>query len=111
MPLTDKMAVLPLIGDIDINRTKIIRENTLMKVNLNRYKELIIDFSGVNYIDNVVLEHILKLIDGLKLLGCKTTFSGIRPDLASSMVNVGSLIWDKVDIKATLKHALEGKIK
>ncbi|MCM3586210.1 STAS domain-containing protein [Mesobacillus maritimus] len=104
--ISDKIALLPLVGDIDTKRAKIVIENTLSQCAERRVEHLCIDLSGVVIIDTMVAQQLFQLINALKLIGVKTTLSGIRPEIASTAVKLG-LSMENIDTKATLAQALE----
>ena len=109
IPLSDTMAVLPLIGEIDLDRIEKIQEQTMFNVSLNNLDKIFIDLSGVAYIDPLVIDYILSLVDGLRLLGCSSTLTGVNPKMASDMVKSGISLDSIPTIKGTLKNALEEK--
>jgi rsbT co-antagonist protein RsbR len=104
--LQNKTALLPLIGDIDTARAKLILENTLTQCAELKIEHLCIDLSGVAIIDTMVAHEIFNLIKTLKLLGVKSTLSGIRPEIAQTAIQLG-LDFDEVRTTASLAHALE----
>ncbi|KIL48475.1 STAS domain-containing protein [Jeotgalibacillus soli] len=103
--LNKNTALLPLVGDIDTRRSVFILEHTLEQCSQKRVNNLIIDLSGVVMIDTMVAQQIFHLVDGLSLIGVKTTLSGIRPEIAQTIVQLG-LQFDKISIKSTLAEAL-----
>lgn len=107
--LNNNMGLLPLVGDIDTARAKLILENTLEQCSERRLNHLLIDLSGVVMIDTMVAHQIFQLIDALSLIGVKTTLSGIRPEIAQTAVQLG-LSFDKVSITSTLSSAINASI-
>ncbi|MDQ0221103.1 STAS domain-containing protein [Peribacillus cavernae] len=107
--LNNDAALLPLIGDIDTARAKLILENTLEQCADKRIRYLFIDLSGVVVIDTMVAHQIFQLVDALKLLGVATTLSGMRPEIAQTAVQLG-LSFDKVSIKSNLSQAISLKL-
>ncbi|MGD6819032.1 STAS domain-containing protein [Metabacillus sp. 84] len=103
--LENKNALLPLVGDIDTSRAKIILENTLTQCSEKGVEHLYIDLSGVVMVDTMVAQQIFQLIDTLNLIGVKTTISGIRPEIAMTAMQLG-LSFDKTNIKSTLSQAI-----
>lgn len=87
--VTEEIGVLPLIGDIDTKRAQELMEKTLIKVTQIGLSHLIIDLSGVPIIDTMVADRIFKVNDALKLSGIKTIFTGIRPEIAATIVHLG----------------------
>lgn len=105
--LSDTTAILPVIGTIDTFRAKKMQERTLDQISRLRIKQLIIDLSGVAYMDTAVVNHLFKVIDGVRLLGCKAIITGIRPEIANTVIEMGIKITDYVEAKGTLQQALE----
>ncbi|CEG27275.1 STAS domain-containing protein [Bacillus sp. B-jedd] len=99
-------ALLPLIGDIDTARAKIILENTLEQCVQQDISSLCIDLSGVAIMDTMVANEIFNLIKALKLIGVRTTLSGIRPEIAQTAVQLG-LKFEEVSILPSLSQALD----
>ncbi|USK41745.1 STAS domain-containing protein (plasmid) [Cytobacillus firmus] len=85
----DAIGILPLIGDIDTNRAQELMDQALSKGANLSLEYLIIDLSGVPIIDTMVADRIFKVIDSLKLLGIKPILTGIRPEIAQTMVQLG----------------------
>lgn len=98
-------ALLPLVGDIDTARAKMILEKTLEQCSKMRVTRLYIDLSGVIIIDTMVAHQLFQLIDALRLIGVETILSGIRAEIAQTAVQLG-LSFDKVITKASLSQAL-----
>lgn len=103
--LSDKVAILPLIGELDEERASIILENVLPKCKDLKIDELILDLSGVPRIDTISANTLFQLKDSLAIIGISLTFTGIKPELAVPMVNLGIPI-NKFHIKGTLKNAI-----
>lgn len=108
--ITRVTALLPLVGDIDTDRAKRIIENTLNQCAVSNVEHLCIDLSGVVMIDTMVAQQLFQLIDALKLIGVKTTLSGIRPEIASTAVQLG-LTFKDVEIETNLAKALASKMQ
>lgn len=104
--LNKDYALLPLVGDIDTTRAKYILENTLNSCVQKGIGQLFIDLSGVVMIDTMVAHEIFQLIDALELVGVKTTLSGIRPEIATTAIQLG-LSFDKVAVTSTLAQAID----
>ncbi|MGN7942596.1 STAS domain-containing protein [Virgibacillus sp. 6R] len=104
--LRKKIALLPLIGDIDTARAKIILENTLAQCADLRIEDLCIDLSGVAIIDTMVAHEIFHLIQALKLIGVRSTLCGIRPEIAQTAIQLG-LDFSHIRTTATLSQALD----
>ncbi len=104
--LQNKTALLPLIGDIDTARAKLIIENTLKQCATLEVEYLCIDLSGVVIIDTMVAQEIFSLIRALKLLGITAVLSGIRPEIAQTAIQLG-LDFGEIQTTASLSSALE----
>ena len=106
VPISDSVAILPLVGSIEIDRARYILEHTLLSASELKIHTLIVDLSGVVRVDTMVAEQIIKIIQSLGLIGVKAVLTGIRPETAQSLtvlgVDVGTL-----NIGGSLKRALE----
>ncbi|WP_438825291.1 STAS domain-containing protein [Bacillus sp. JJ1609] len=106
--LSNHQGLLPLIGDIDTSRAKMILEHTLRQCAEREIHHLFVDLSGVAMIDTMVAHQLFQLLKALKLIGVKTTLSGIRPEIAQTAVQLG-LSFDGTIIKNSLAQALDHK--
>mgnify|MGYP001333908702 FL=1 len=68
---------------------------------------MILDLSGVAFIDTAVTQRLFKIIDGYKLLGCSTIITGIRHEVANALIDMGIELEGKFEIKGDLKQALD----
>ncbi|WP_046174939.1 STAS domain-containing protein [Domibacillus indicus] len=103
--LNETTGLLPLVGDIDTARAKLILENTLTQCADKKLNCLYVDLSGVVAIDTMVAQQIFQLHDALSLIGVKTTLSGIRPEIAQTAIQLG-LSFDNIPVTSTLSRAL-----
>ncbi|MFT8323616.1 MAG: STAS domain-containing protein [Bacillus sp. (in: firmicutes)] len=103
--LSKNRALLPLVGDIDTARASAILEHTIKQCAEKKVFQLFIDLSGVVIIDTMVAHQIFQLIHGLSLIGVHTTLSGIRPEIATTAIQLG-LSFDKISITSTLSKAI-----
>ncbi|MBU8768686.1 STAS domain-containing protein [Cytobacillus oceanisediminis] len=87
--ILDGIGILPLIGDIDTKRAQELMEQALLKGASLSLEYLLIDLSGVPIIDTMVADRIFKVVDSLKLIGIKPILTGIRPEIAQTMVQLG----------------------
>ena len=101
--LWDGVLAVPLIGALDSNRTQIVMESLLQKIVETESDLAIIDITGVPTVDTMVAQHLLKTITAAKLMGAKCIISGIRPQIAQTMVHLGVEL--SVISKATLADA------
>ncbi|MGC9935011.1 STAS domain-containing protein [Priestia aryabhattai] len=87
--MTEEIGILPLVGDLDTKRAQYLMESALEKGSQYKLEWLIIDLSAVPIIDTMVADQLFKVIAGLQLLGIEVVISGIRPEIAQTMVNLG----------------------
>jgi rsbT co-antagonist protein RsbR len=85
----DKVLVLPLIGTLDTRRSQKLTEALLTDIAATQTKVTIIDITGVPTIDSAVANHLLKTVAAVQLLGAECLITGIRPDVAQTMVHLG----------------------
>jgi rsbT co-antagonist protein RsbR len=104
--LTRSIAVLPLVGTIDTHRSKLIMETALERCTELQVEHLFIDLSGVPVIDTMVAHNLFKVINSLKLLGVEVTLSGMRPELAQTVVSLG-ISFEGISIAGNLYQQLE----
>ncbi|WP_409253941.1 STAS domain-containing protein [Bacillus sp. SCS-153A] len=107
--ISSDTALLPLVGDIDTARAKVILENTLQQCTEKGVDQLFIDLSGVVIIDTMVAHEIFQLIDALSLIGVNTTLSGIRPEIAVTAVQLG-IPMERISIESTLSKSIAKKV-
>ncbi|AEB64207.1 MULTISPECIES: STAS domain-containing protein [Bacillus] len=104
MPIAG-IGIMPLVGEIDTYRAKIILESVLDQCSSLRLSYLFLDISGVPIVDTMVAYQIFKVIDSTKLLGIETTISGIRPEIAQTVVKLG-IDFSQVKTEQSLTKAL-----
>lgn len=104
--IVDGVAVLPIIGDIDTHRAKILMEHALNETNRQNVECLIIDLSGVFVVDTMVAQELFKIIASLELTGVDVNITGIRPELAHSVVTLG-INFENVQLFNNLGQALK----
>ena len=102
--LWDGILALPLIGTLDSQRTQVVMENLLQAIVDQSADLAIIDITGVPTVDTLVAQHLLKTIAAARLMGADCIISGIRPQIAQTMVHLGVEL--DVVSKATLADAL-----
>lgn len=107
IPITEKVCILPVVGNVDTYRAKKIRERTLLRVKELKAEQLIIDISGVPFVDTAVVNHLFKIVNGIKLLGCSTILTGISPEIADTMIELGIEIGKGLRTKSDLQQALQ----
>jgi len=102
--LWDGILALPLIGTLDSARTQVVMENILQKIVDTGAAIAIIDITGVPTVDTLVAQHLMKTIAAARLMGADCIISGIRPQIAQTIVHLGVNLED-VTTKATLADA------
>jgi rsbT co-antagonist protein RsbR len=102
--LWDGILALPLIGTLDSARTQIVMETLLEAIVSTNSKVAIIDITGVPTVDTVVAQHLLKTVTAARLMGADCIISGIRPQIAQTIVHLGINLLD-IATKATLRDA------
>ena len=102
--LWDDVLALPLIGTLDSARTQVVMENLLQKIVDTGAALAIIDITGVPTVDTLVAQHLLKTVAAARLMGADCIISGIRPQIAQTIVHLGVDLTD-VTTKATLADA------
>src|SRR6516225_1157436 len=101
---------LPLIGTLDNARTSVMMETLLQKIVETRSELAIIDITGVPTVDTLVAQHLLKTVAAARLMGADCLISGIRPQIAQTMVHL-QIDLSEVTTKATLAEALRFALK
>jgi rsbT co-antagonist protein RsbR len=102
--LWQDILALPLIGTLDSARTQIVMETLLGKIVETGASIAIIDITGVPTVDTLVAQHLLKTVAAARLMGADCIISGIRPQIAQTIVHLGVELGDVVT-KATLADA------
>ena len=102
--LWDNVLALPLIGTLDSSRTQIVMQNLLEAIVATRSDFAIIDITGVPVVDTLVAQHLLKTVAAARLMGADCMISGIRPQIAQTIIHLGVDLGD-VTTKATLADA------
>jgi len=108
--LWEGIVALPLIGTLDSGRTSVVME-TLLQTIVETHSELaIIDITGVPTVDTLVAQHLLKTVAAARLMGADCIISGIRPQIAQTMVHL-QIDLSSVTTKATMAEALRFALK
>ena len=108
--LWDGILALPLIGTLDSARTQIVMESLLQKIVETGASIAIIDITGVPTVDTLVAQHLLKTVAAARLMGAECIISGIRPQIAQTIVHLGVDL-QGVTTKANLADALALALK
>jgi len=102
--LWDGILALPLIGTLDSARTQVVMENMLQRIVETGAQIAIIDITGVPTVDTLTAQHLLKTVTAARLMGGECVISGIRPQIAQTIVHLGVDLGNVVT-KATLADA------
>lgn len=102
--LWEGILALPLIGTLDSARTQVVMESLLEGIVKTNSRVAIIDITGVPTVDTVVAQHLLKTVTAARLMGADCIISGVRPQIAQTIVHLGINLLD-VTTKATLSDA------
>ncbi|HVG02918.1 MAG TPA: STAS domain-containing protein [Nitrospira sp.] len=102
--LFDNIVALPLIGTLDSARTQVVMETLLQRIVETGAMIAIIDITGVPTVDTLVAQHLLKTVAAARLMGADCIISGIRPQIAQTIVHLGVDL-SEVTTKATLADA------
>ncbi len=108
--LWEGILALPLIGTLDSSRTQIVMENLLQQIVATGATIAIIDITGVPTVDTLVAQHLLKTVAAARLMGADCIISGIRPQIAQTIVHLGVELTDVVT-KANLADAFSVALK
>jgi len=107
--LWDGIVALPLIGTLDSGRTQVVMQNLLETIVQTGAEIAILDITGVPTVDTLVAQHLLKTVSAARLMGADCIISGIRPQIAQTIVQLGVEL--NVISKATLADALALALK
>src|SRR6202050_2817220 len=108
--LWDGILAVPMIGTLDSARTQVVMESLLQKIVETGSEIAIIDITGVPTVDTLVAQHLLKTVTALRLMGAECIISGIRPQIAQTIVHLGVDLQGVVT-KANLADALAVALK
>ena len=108
--LWDGILALPIIGTLDSSRTQIVMEALLQQVVATRSPVAILDITGVPTVDTLTAQHLLKAVAATRLMGAECIISGIRPQIAQTIVHLGVNLGDVIT-KASLADAFRLALK
>jgi len=108
--LWDGVLAVPMIGTLDSNRTQMVMESLLQRIVDTGSELAIIDITGVPTVDTLVAQHLLKTVTAIRLMGADCIISGIRPQIAQTIVHLG-IDLQGITTKATLADALALALK
>ena len=104
----DGILALPIIGTLDSARTQVVMESLLSQIVETGSGITILDISGVPAVDSLVAQHLIKTVSATRLMGAECIISGIRPEIAQTIVHLGidlSGIITKASLASALKYA------
>jgi rsbT co-antagonist protein RsbR len=104
--LWEGILALPIIGTLDSNRTQVVMEALLQQIVATRSPIAILDITGVATVDTMTAQHLLKTVAAARLMGADCIISGIRPQIAQTIVHLGVDLGD-VKTKASLADAFQ----
>jgi rsbT co-antagonist protein RsbR len=102
----DGILALPIIGTLDSARTQTVMENLLQEIVASSSTIAILDISGVPAVDSLVAQHLIKTVAATRLMGAECIISGIRPEIAQTVVHLG-IDLSNIVTKASLASALQ----
>ena len=108
--LWDRILALPIVGTLDSSRTQVVMESLLELIVETGSEVAIIDITGVPTVDTLVAQHLLKTVAATRLMGADCIISGIRPQIAQTIVHLGVDLGNVVT-KATLADAFVVALK
>lgn len=108
--LWDGVLALPMIGTLDSQRTQVVMESLLQRIVETGAEIAIIDITGVPTVDTLVAQHLLKTVTAIRLMGADAIISGVRPQIAQTIVHLG-LDLQGIVTKANLADALSLALK
>ncbi len=106
IPVHRDILVLPLIGNIDAQRSQLLLDNTLRQIEQTHARALILDVTGVALVDTQLAHSMLHLAQATRLLGAETVLVGIRPEIAQTLVSLGADL-GQLRSAASLQEGLE----
>jgi rsbT co-antagonist protein RsbR len=108
--LWDGVLAVPMIGTLDSSRTQLVMESLLQRIVDTGSELAIIDITGVPTVDTLVAQHLLKTVTAIRLMGADCIISGIRPQIAQTIVHLG-IDLQGITTKASLADALSLAMK
>lgn len=108
--LWDGVLAVPMIGTLDSARTQLVMETLLQRIVETGSELAIVDITGVPTVDTLVAQHLLKTVTAIRLMGADCIISGIRPQIAQTIVHLG-IDLQGITTKATLADALSLALK
>jgi PAS domain S-box-containing protein len=101
----DKVVTLPMVGIVDSRRAARVMDDLLASVTRTQAQFAILDLTGVDIVDTATAGHLIQMVEAIRLLGAEGIITGIRPDVAQTVVSLG-LDMSRVTTLATLRDGL-----
>lgn len=89
LTVRERLLILPIIGAMDPLRARQLTEQLLRGIRTNRAKVVVLDITGVPYIDSAVANHLVQTVEASRLLGAIVIVTGLSPEIAQTLVNIG----------------------
>src|SRR5215831_15505875 len=106
LQVRERLLILPIIGVIDPQRARQLTEQLLRGIRTNRAKVVVLDITGVPYIDSPVANHLVQTVEAARLLGAIVIVTGLSPEIAQTLVNIGVDL-DKMNTVGDLQGGIE----
>src|SRR5437660_1403951 len=89
LQVRERLLILPIIGVIDPQRARQLTEQLLRGIRTNRAKVVVLDITGVPYIDSPVANHLVQTVEAARLASATVIVTGLSPEIAQTLVNIG----------------------
>ncbi|WP_102348919.1 ATP-binding protein [Bacillus sp. Marseille-P3661] len=106
IPINSDICILPVIGLVDSVRINTIQDKVLNEIENRHIQTLIIDLSGVTPMEQEITNKLLKIIEGISMMGCKTIITGLRAEIVKNIIQSNVAINHHAEFKGTLQVAL-----
>ncbi|WP_367590677.1 STAS domain-containing protein [Heyndrickxia ginsengihumi] len=110
IPINKDICILPVTGKIDMIRVHTIQDKVFDEIENQHIQILILDLSGAAPMDGEITRQLLKIIEGISMMGCKTIVTGIRAEIVKSIISSGVGFMNQAEFKGTLQVALNDVI-
>jgi anti-anti-sigma regulatory factor len=110
IPINREICILPLIGTIDLLRLATIQDKVLTEIENHHIRSLIIDLSGVTPMEQDATNRLIKIIEGISMMGCETFLTGLRAEIVKNLINIGVGFNPLAKFKGNLQQALNDVI-
>jgi rsbT co-antagonist protein RsbR len=105
IPLLEGVLVLPIVGQLDSRRMRNLTQTLLERVAADHAHTVLLDLTAISLLDTEAANHLLKLTSGVRLLGARCILSGIRADVAHTLVSLG-ISWANIQTVASLRDGM-----